>query len=64
MHHVPSPFPACKVMYVPVCGRAEEMILEKELIRSNLPGEGSCTVSYQQIMKHGCQLKSGPKTFQ
>lgn len=38
--------------------------LQEELIRSNLPGEGSCIVSCQQVMKQGCQLTGGPKHFQ
>lgn len=39
-------------------------MLQEELIRCNLPGEGSCIVSCQQVMKQGCQLTGGPKHFQ
>lgn len=44
--------------------KSYEIMLQEELIRSNLPGEGSCIVSCQQVMKQGCQLTGGPKHFQ
>lgn len=50
-------------VYVSVL-KSYEIMLQEELIRSNLPGEGSCIVSCQQVMKQGCQLTGGPKHFQ
>lgn len=57
-----SPFPGCESVCCML--KSYKIMLQEELIRSNLPGEGSCIVNCQQVMKQGCQLTGGPKHFQ